>query len=283
MIEHISVENSRYDTRLYCNLVYANAQNEFDTALPLHMHLICPRGQKNERFPLLIYVGGGGWRVSNPDRHLPELAFFATKGFVIASIEYRTTATNQFPDQIEDVKTAVRYLRKNCEQYRIDPDKIFLYGGSAGGYLTAMAALTGGTDLYRGSENLELSDTVNAAICFYGVFDMTQYFDLLQEKDAAVLPMQLLLERNDMEYLKAASPITYVKEGAVPFLLLHGTSDRLVPFEQSVLLHDQLEKFGNEVKLYLLENTDHADRVFSQPHVQNLILDFLTTNLEMKQ
>lgn len=281
MIRRISVEQERYDTRMYCNLVYANPANEFDTALPLHMHLICPRGQEGERFPLLIYVGGGGWRVSNPDRHLPELAYFATKGFVIASIEYRTTATDQFPNQIEDVKTAVRYLRKNCDQFGIDPDRIFMAGGSAGAYLTAMAALTGGTELFRGKDNLEVLDAVNAAVCFYGVFDMTQYFEPLQINDPSVIPMQLFLPQYDMEYLKYASPVTYVKNRSVPFLLLHGTADRLVPHTQSVMFHDQLEEWGNDVQLYLLENADHADRAFGQPCIQEIILDFLNKNMEM--
>ena len=282
MIQCIQVEQTRYDTRMYCNLVSSNAPTGSVAAIPLHFHLICPRGNQDERFPLLIYIGGGGWRVSSPERHLPELAYFASRGFAVASIEYRTTANVRFPAQIEDVKTAVRYLKKNSGQFQIDPEAVFLMGGSAGAYLAAMAALTGETGQFRGQENSDISGKVRGAVCLYGVYELTRYAHALQTQDPAALPVQLFLPGTDQGIPEAASPVSYIKGEAVPFLLLHGTADHMVSFEQSVLFHDTLKAHGNEPLLYLLKDADHADRAFSQPSVQKLILDFLKTNLEMK-
>lgn len=276
MIKTITVPQVGYDTRMYCDLVYTNAFTKSAAALPLRFHLICPRGKEGDKFPLLIYVGGGGWRVSAPERHLPELAHFASQGFVVASIEYRTTAHSRFPAQIEDVKTAVRYLRKNREQFQIDPDRVFMMGGSAGGYLTAMTALTGGSENFRGTENLDISDKIQGAVCLYGLYDLRPYAEAMQEHNAAALPISLFLPNADEETVKKASPVTYIHEKTPPILLLHGTNDRMVDRGQSILFHDALQAHKHDVQLYLLDGADHADTVFSQPKVQNLVLDFLS-------
>ena len=276
MILNVKIDKERYDTRMYCNLVYTNAFTKSASAIPLHMHLILPRGKKSEKFPLLIYLGGGGWRVSSPERHLPELAFYASQGYAVASVEYRTTANSRFPAQIEDVKTAIRYLRKNCDQFCIDPFHVHIMGGSAGAYLAAMVALTNGTDKFRGSEYLEYSDTVSSAVCLYGIYDFLKYKDAILNNDDSAIPLKLFLSGTDEKTLAFASPVSYVDSLAVPFLLLHGTDDILVPCSQSIELHNLLEREGANVELYLLENAGHADHVFSQATIQDVILNFLS-------
>lgn len=286
MIQTITVPQERYDTRMYCNLVYSNASTKSAAALPLHCHVICPRGTVDEKFPLLIYVGGGGWRVSAPERHLPELSWFAAKGFVIASIEYRTTANARFPVQIEDVKTAIRYLRNNCNQFQIDPERVFMMGGSAGGYLTAMAALTGGSDRFRGEENLDVSDELQGAICLYGLFDFSPYGKVIQKNMVAALPISLYLPDTEDATIECASPITYVHKEAPPFLLLHGNADRMVSCQQSIDFYNALQMNNLNPEMYILDGVDHADSAFSQPLIQKIILDYLDNiikKMEMKK
>ena len=276
MILNVKIDKERYDTRMYCNLVYTNAFSKSASAIPLHMHLILPRGDKTEKFPLIIYLGGGGWRVSSPERHLPELAFYAAQGYAVASVEYRTTANSRFPAQIEDVKTAIRYLRKHCNQFQIDPLRVYIMGGSAGEYLAAMTALTNGTDKFRGSEYLEYSDNVSGAVCLYGIYDFLKYKDAILNNDDSAMPLKLFLPETDEKSLVLASPVSYVSGWSVPFLLLHGTEDTMVSCSQSIELHNLLEKEGANVELYLFDNAGHADPVFSQAAVQNVILNFLS-------
>lgn len=276
MIHRLHVEETRYDTRMYCGLVYTHAATGSAAAIPLHLHLIVPRGAPDQRFPLLIYLGGGGWRVSSPERHLPELAWFAAQGCVVASVEYRTTANSRFPAQIEDVKTAIRFLRKNSAAFGIDPRFVHLMGGSAGAYLAAMAALTGGTDRFRGTDWPDQSDAVTSAVCLYGLFDFLAYREPLLARADSALPLQLFLPDTGEETLRSASPLSYVREDTVPFLLLHGTRDRMVPWTQSSAFHDKLRQAGRDVELYLLEDADHADRAFSQAPVQDIVFNFLS-------
>lgn len=276
MIQTIKVDHERYDTRMYCNLVYTNAFTNSATAIPLHFHLIVPRGKPSEKFPLLIYLGGGGWRVSAPERHLPELAYFASQGFVVASVEYRTTANSRFPSQIEDVKTAIRFLRKHSEQFHIDSTRVHIMGGSAGGYLTAMVALTGGTEAFKGNEHLECSDEISSAICLYGIYDFKAYQKAIEDKSDSVLPIKLFLPELSGHMLEIASPVSYVHKKKIPFLLLHGTNDTMVSCAQSEAFHNALEREGADVELYLFEGVGHADAAFSQPATQEIILKFIT-------
>lgn len=278
MIKTITVPQVGYDTRMYCNLVYTNVALPRVPAMPMHFHLVMPIGKLKEKFPLLIYVVGGGWRTSNPERHLPECVDFARQGFVVAAIEYRTTAYARFPAPIEDVKTAVRYFRKHSDQYHIDPNQIFMIGGSAGAYLTAMVAATGDTSVFRGTENLDTSDKIQGAICMYGVYDFKPYEEDMKQVGSEALPMQLFLPKNVPVTLEEASPVHYITKDCPPLLLLHGTSDHMVPYQQSVKLHDRMQSHGLESMLYLLENVDHADSAFGQPQIRDIIFDFLQSN-----
>lgn len=274
MICTITVPYEHYDTRMYCNLVYAHAGDGTGT-VPLRFHMISPRVEHNERFPLLIYVGGGGWRVSNPERHLPELAFYAANGFVVASVEYRTTAVARFPAQIEDVRTAIRFLRRNAGQFHIDPERIYMMGGSAGAYLTAMAALTGDADDFRGRDNPDISDMLQGVICLYGLYDLTPYVQARRIGMEDALPVTLFLPDMNEDTAKQASPASYIDQQTLPFLLLHGNADRMVDYHQSITFHEALERKGCHSQICILDGAGHADPAFGQPMIQNMILDFI--------
>lgn len=277
MIQQLSVPKARYDTRMYCGISYAQPQTARAIALPLILHMITPVAVGNERFPLLVYIGGGGWKVSVPERHLPELAFFAENGFVVASVEYRTTAHDSFPAQIEDVRTAIRFLRFHASQFHIDTEKVYLMGGSAGAYLAAMAALTGGQSKFRSAEYPDIPDTVSGAICLYGIYDFPALmvtFSTENNMEGQSI-VSHFLKRQDMLTLAEASPTNYITTNSVPFLLIHGMDDQQVPCQQSILFHDLLIQSQVPVKLILLEGAGHASPDFGQPEIQSIELDFL--------
>lgn len=276
MFQRITAERKYYDTRMYLGITYTNASNGHLAMTPLHLHLIIPRGEEKERYPLLLYVGGGGFRVSKPESHLPELNYFAKRGMVVASIEYRTTANVGFPKQIEDVKTAIRFLRGNARRYQIEPDRIFVMGGSAGAYLAAMAGLTGGSLVLKGTDYPDVDDAVSGAVCLYGLYDLEEIVEK-GKGNPTILPIQLFLGDGVKEQAAKASPVNYIGTSGckkIPFLLLHGTDDSMVPYEQSVLFYEKLIESGYDADLILLEGETHAGETFSQPDIQKRELDF---------
>ncbi len=275
MKDYLRVKPKRYDTRLFCNLAYTHRSTDNSPDAALYFHLIMPTGKKGEKFPLLVYIGGGSWRTSKPERHLPELNFFAQKGFAVASIQYRTTESSSFPAQIEDVRTSIRYFRSHAEDYNIDPEHIFVMGASAGAYLAAMATILANKPTFRGDSYPEVSDRIDGAICLYGIFDFSMYMKSIEGDWDKALPIRLFIPQYTPDALHRADAETYITGKTAPFLLLHGTADMIIPYQQSSHFHDLLEKAGSDVSLYLLNYAKHASEEFSQPEVQKIELSFM--------
>ena len=236
--------------------------------------------------PLIVYVHGGGWRLG--DRKLcPDLKGFAARsGFAMASIDYRLSGEAIFPAQIEDLKTAIRWLRSNYESFGYDPSRFALWGSSAGGHLAALAA-TSGPGVFEPAD-VDVSSAVSAVVDGYGPTDILQ-MDRQRETECAPLddPESLELppgarsaDESSFESLlfgrsiaavptlvQQANPIAYVKPGLPPFLILHGLSDRAVPHSQSVLLYEALAAAGGEAQLALIPGIGHG--FFNRPHIDD--------------
>ena len=257
------------------DLIYATPGGQ-----PLLLDLYLPQGSA-QRWPVILWLHGGGWRLG--DRRLaPDLSrFFAQRGFAMASIDYRLSQQALFPAQVHDVKAAIRWLRANADRYSLDRERIGLWGSSAGGHLAVLAALTASTDLLKDdqSSHLEQPEYVLAVVDGYGP---TDFLLMDEQRDANGKPsddpesIQLppgkkstdadsaeslligapLLERPDL--VKQANPLTYVHADAPPMLILHGLSDTAVPAQQSELLYNALVATGNAVTLGLITGLGHG-------------------------
>ena len=239
-----------------------------------------------ENLPLIIWVHGGAWLGGNKTYYVPMA--FLKSGYAGASINYRLSQHAIFPAQIEDVKAAVRWLRANAETYRLDPNRFAAWGSSAGGHLVAMLGTTGDVEAFEVGENLEVSSQVQAVVDYYGPTDFLQM-------DAHRLPDGLVHDAPDSPESKLvggpiqehkdrvakANPITYVSEDDSPFLIIHGDQDKLVPYHQSVLLKDALEKAGVPVTFYKVEGGGHG--WFRDPKVPELTKAFLEQHLKPTQ
>ena len=214
--------------------------------------------------------------------HLAYLTELARCGFVVASVQYRTSNEAKFPAQLMDVKAAIRYLRAHAARYHLDPERMGVMGESAGGHLTAMAALTGKEKAFDQGDYPEYSSEVQAACPWYVPTDVTKMpVDIPRDMQAA--PESLLIGMNaalHMEEALKACPVSYVTEDAPPFLILHGMNDHTVPFQQGEILHDALEAKGNDVTLLAIEEADHADRQFFQRQMWKIIEDFFAEKLK---
>ena len=163
------------------------------TRRDLKLDLIYPE-DKAKKYPCIVWICGGAWLSMDKSAHLAYLADLARNGFVVASVEYRTSNEAQLPAQIQDVKAAVRYLRAHAERYNIDSEKFGVMGESAGGYLTCMAALDNDPAMDVG-EWLGYSSKVQAACPWYPPTDF-RGFPYASAEECAASPESLLLGKN---------------------------------------------------------------------------------------
>jgi acetyl esterase/lipase len=212
--------------------------------------------------PAIVQVHGGGWIAgTRSEQGIPLLNHLARHGWVGFNIDYRLSPRATFPDQVVDVKRAIAWVRAHAAEYGADPDFVCLTGGSAGGHLCALAALTtGDPDLQPGFEAADTS--VAAAVPFYGLYDLTDpegiYYPELVEW---VLERHVFKARlaDEPERFRAASPVHRVHAEAPPFLLLHGERDTLVPVADARRFVAALRAVSESPVLYAeLAGAEHA-------------------------
>jgi len=253
---------------------------------PLLMDLRIPDGAGPH--PVILYLHSGAW-ITGDRTGGPALRQVA-RGYAVASIEYRLAPDARWPSQIEDCKAAVRWLRANAARFHLDPNRIAVFGTSAGGHLAAVLGTSGGADALEGVElgNPQFSSRVQAVIDLYGPTDLL----LLEEQKLPCIPLNanspnmppsLLMGcpiQQCKEKTQTANPLTYITRDDPPFLIMHGQQDCLVPWKQSVILDDALRAGGVESHLYLLADGEHGGRAFDAPQYEKIVDDFLDQKLK---
>lgn len=211
--------------------------------------------------PLVLYIHGGGW-VGGHTRHSGALAnfpavlaSFAAEGFTVASLEYRLSGEAKFPAQLQDAKAALRFLRDHAVQYRIDASRVGVWGGSAGGHLTALTALTCHDTGLDPAAAKDVCPT--AAVTWYGVFD---FGGMTATPDGNAAGAKLLgCDGTCPEArIRAVSPVAYIDPQDPPFLLIHGDRDKVVPVAQSHLAEAAFRKGGVPVEAIYIPGVDHS-------------------------
>ena len=219
----------------------------------LFMDLYYP-AQADGPSPVLVYVHGGGW-VAGDKRNEGFLSYvpvFTDQGYLVVAINYRLSPRYKYPAHIVDVKCALRYLRANADLYYLDPDRIAIWGASAGGHLAALAGLAGPIAGYEQGQYLPYSSKVQAVIDFFGPIDIEAICS------PELVERFLGLDSCQNPNVKRASPTFYARAGAPPFLIFHGDLDSVVPISHSLLLHDTLFQTGVDSTLVVVENSGHG-------------------------
>jgi len=220
-----------------------------------------PAGAAGEPRPAIINVHGGGWMLgSRHEQGVPLLSHLAANGWVGFNIDYRLSPRATWPDLIVDVKRAIAWVRQHAAEYGADPNFIAITGGSAGGHLSALAALSANDPAFQpGFEDADTS--VAAAVPFYGIYD---FLDLDRENIPIVghVLERLVFKarrRDDPERFRQASPLYRVHPDAPPTLVIHGEKDSLVPVRGARRLVDALRATSRSPVLYLeLAGAQHA-------------------------
>jgi|GEM_PF-902615 len=253
---------------------YSNPENQH-----LQLDLARPR-QSSLLTPLVVCIHGGGFRAGSREGHDALCLRLAEHGYAAATVTYRLAPKYAFPAAVDDVKAAVRWLRSHATHYSIDGDKIASMGDSAGGLLALMLGVTGDVSAMEGPRNGDsTSSRVQCVVSYYGPSDLTQSY--AKSADAAqVLPMFLggNLETARDRHIWA-SPLNWVTPAAAPTLLLHGTEDKLVAYEQAIWMRDRLQACGVEVQLVTLDGAGHGFAGADAAKAEQAMLAFLGTHL----
>jgi len=238
------------------DIVYGDAGGR-----PLKLDLVLPKASGDQLRPLIVFIHGGGWRSGDKAGGVARVVpFVATGNYVGASIGYRLSGEAIWPAQIHDCKAAIRWLRANAAKYRIDPERIGVWGSSAGGHLVNMLGTSGDVKELEGEcGSPEASSRVQCVVPFCGPanFLATRRFEGGRSPSAVDLLLGGKLD-DKQELAKQASPITYVTKDDPPFLIVHGTADNTVPFEQAEMFSEALKKAGVDVTLVKVLGGSHA-------------------------
>jgi acetyl esterase/lipase len=281
------LEISREEPVTYCssNIVYGK-RVVYDNSLhvQLKMSLIKPRNyypyDRKSVLPVLVWLCGGAFTIMDRNAWIPELAWYAKRGFAVASVDYSVSAQSRFPDSIVDIKQAIRFLRAHAEEFDLDAGRIVLMGESAGGYLATLGAATESSTEFDKGEYLEYSSAVQAAVSFYPVADLGVLLNegKQPEEKTFVVPPEMVFPIDSFLYPDTAK---YITSDTPPLMLLHGDADTMVNISHSRHIYEALIKAGCSAELYILKGAGHADYMFVQPEVKQLILDFMKRSLHL--
>jgi acetyl esterase/lipase len=277
------------------NVVYDSLRLANGKSKPLKMDILIPETARKRT--VVVYVPGGGFVVAAKEGALNLRSYVAEAGFVVASIEYRTTRDGgNYREGVEDIKAAIRYLRAHAGQYGIDAATVAVWGESAGGYLAAMVGVTNGNHSFAAGDNLDQSSDVQGVIDDFGASDISKMaadFDAATQRaiytnEGIVKYIGKSAKANTLDpgvATTAANPITYIGANAPPFLIFHGNQDRMVSPSQTLILNDALVAAGVRSKRYVVDGAAHGDLAFmgdtqsglpwSTNQVMNLVVEFL--------
>jgi len=264
----------------------------------IQLDLVLPAGPGPH--PVVLCFHGGAWtggsrkELTTPSVRIPGvtttpstevgiLENLARRGYAAATVSYRLAPKAKFPSQIEDAKTAVRFLRANAKKYDLDPDRFAALGFSAGGHLALLLGTTDTAAGFDGTEYADQSSKVQCVIVFFGPTDMSLYSEtpgVLESFLTAFLGKEC---QTDGKCLTRASPIEYVTKSAAPTLFIHGTMDLVVPIVHSEKMYKKMKDEGVPVAMHKVPWKGHGweDKDASRAAAV-ATLEFLNTHLAAK-
>lgn len=284
-IPHLERNDELKDLFCIRNAVYSTATGE-----ELLMKLVLPwslvyKQRRVEKRPLVVFVQGSAWKTADFNRQLPQFTDFARAGFVVATVRHRDcTKGHPFPAFLQDVKCAIRFLRKNADEYGIDPERVCIWGTSSGGNTAMLVGATADDERYETTEHAGFSDSVKAVVSCFGPSDMIALSAPLIETQEGRMMGAALCGSTDLEiYNKTAyemSPVNHISADRTypPYLILNGTGDPVVPHNQMETMYEKLIACGVSTEAYYVDGAEHEENFWSR-EVLDIILNFIKTNI----
>ncbi|MCD8189974.1 MAG: alpha/beta hydrolase [Clostridiales bacterium] len=282
-------DNWGHKVDLKTHVIYAERdgrQLELNIFIPKEHNVASEIAEAPHKWPCVVYVQGSAfheqWIWDNIGRHIR----LAQRGYVIAVVQYRPSEVAPFPAQMQDAKTAIRFMRKNAAEFQIDPDRVAVAGDSSGGHTALMTGFTGNdgpdTDLYG-----EYSAEVKCIVDVYGptVFALMNYWPSSQNHWEADSPEGFEIGQKNVlenpELANATIPMNYLSKDkpTPPLLTIHGGHDMLVPFNQSCQLYKVMKEMGKDMTFYKLDDANHGCLGFDSDTVLDIVDNFLKEHL----
>jgi len=216
---------------------------------------------RNQKVPLVVFVHGGGWHAGDKSGGLQrnDSKMFFQLGFAVASINYRLSPQYHFPAHIHDCKLAIRFLRKNADYFGFDPDRIGIWGSSAGGHLVSLMGTADDDDGLEGQGLEGISSRVQAVVDHFGPTDLTAFSTQVIGAGLETIKNFLGCYPYDCPDVAAkASPATYVTSDDPPLIIIHGDKDNVVPYSQAEIFAEKLRKVLNACALIKVKNAGHG-------------------------
>ncbi|MBB1062889.1 alpha/beta hydrolase [Limosilactobacillus fastidiosus] len=272
--------------RLIENVTYGAADGQ-----ALKLELLTPWTQrypqqyKTEPRPLIVFVQGSSWRLPTFGEEIPQLVQFVKNDYVVATVQHRNSLDGYpFPAFLQDVKTAIRFLRANAKKYAIDPERVAIWGTSSGANAAMLVGLTGDDPKYKTAAYDDQSDAVSAVVSCFAPMDVAETF-----KYTANVPGNEILKyclfgtdkKKWPEIMREMSPLYRVKAGKryPSFELFHGDADKIVPYHQMEEMYEKLKSVGANVEAYRVTNANHELDFWSQ-RIYDTVLEFLDKKLK---
>ena len=263
------------------NIVFSSANGE-----ELALQLLKPMWKSaGSGFPLVVFIQGSAWTKPDQFWQIPQLSMLARRGYVIASVTHRSCWNAPAPAFLQDVKTALRFLRTHAAEYDINPERVCAFGTSSGGNTALMLGLTGNDLAFETGEWAGVSTAVNCVVDCFGPTDLNkmieeQYGAMPRDKENLLYALGGADPAAYQQTLSQISPIQYVKEGVSlpPFLILHGDADTVVLYEDSEALYDKLIACGHEADFVHITDAPHEGSFWSG-ELLDIIFDFIEKHI----
>ncbi len=245
----------------------------------LQVNLAMPKEAKGV-LPAVVCIHGGGFRAGKRESYDRLAVTLAERGYVAITVTYRLAPAYPFPAAVLDCKAAVRWLRANAAKYHVDPARIGVTGGSAGGHLAQFLGVTAGVKEFEGEGNLDQSSAVACVVNFYGPSDFTKSYGASTDA-AEVLPLFFGgdLSTKRREHI-VGSPLFWVTPNAAPTLCVHGTKDDHVAYEQAGWIVDRLKASAVEADLLTLEGAGHGFKGADMEKAEKAMMEFFDRHLK---
>lgn len=243
-----------------------------------------PARDEKEKCPVILWIHGGAW--IGGDKQPAPITALLSNGYAVVGVNYRLAPAHTFPAQIYDCKSVVRWVRKNADKYGFDPHKIGVFGVSAGGHLAALLGVSNGNKDLEGDVGVVDFPSDVQAVCDWcgptNLFTMKKQAgknDQL-DYDSPKAPVKQFLGgdiESKGELAKLASPVLQLKDKAVPFLIMHGDADNVVPPGQSKEFAEALKAKNADVDYKIVKGGEH---MFLTPETMKDVVDFFDSKLK---